>query len=113
MLRLEEGDKEKIHEDMKQKYMDRKLKQPLDLPSAGSVFKNPEGHFAGSLIEEAGLKGASHGGAKISEKHANFIVNTGGAKASDVLYLIEKTEETIDKKFGISLEREIKLAGEF
>ena len=112
-LRLKEGDKQKIHEDMRQKYMSRKSSQPLDLPSAGSVFKNPDGDFAGRLIESAGLKGVAHGGAKISEKHANFIVNTGGAKAADVLCLIEKTEDIVNKNFGISLKREVRLAGEF
>ncbi len=113
VLQLKAGDKKKIHEKMKQNYMNRKSKQPLELPSAGSIFKNPEGDFAGRLIEAAGLKGSTHGGAKISEKHANFIVNRGGAKATDVICLIEKIEETVNKKFGITLRREIKLAGAF
>jgi len=113
VLQLKTGDKEKIHDDMKQKYINRKSKQPLELPSAGSIFKNPEGNFAGRLIEETGLKGAKHGGAEVSEKHANFIVNRGGAKATDVICLMETIEEAVNKKFGITLKREIKLAGEF
>ena len=86
----------------------RREKQPLEYPSAGSVFKRPEGAFAGKLIEDCGLKGFSIGGAAISVKHAGFIVNTGGATAHDVMSLIEYTKKTVYEKFGIMLECEIK-----
>ena len=93
-------------------YQDRrKALQPLEFPSAGSVFKNPPGHHAGRLIEAAGLKGKRIGGAMISEKHANFIVNTGGATAKDVLALLHMTQETIQKETGIELEPEIQVVG--
>jgi len=85
--------------------------QPLDIPSCGSVFKNPEGDFAGRLIEAAGLKGAREGGAQISPVHANFIANTGGAHASDVLALIERARESVFESSGIRLETEVKILG--
>lgn len=89
----------------------RKQNQPLDYPSAGSVFKNPPDEYAGRLIENAGLKGKRIGGAMISEKHANFIVNTGGAIAKDVLDLIYLTQAEVKKRTGIDLEPEIKVIG--
>lgn len=85
----------------------RKDKQPLEFPSAGSVFKRPDGYFAGKLIEDAGLKGLRFGGAEVSEKHAGFIVNRGGATEADVLRLIEHIQVTVKELFGVSLEREI------
>ena len=85
----------------------RKTKQPLEYPNAGSVFKRPEGAFPGALIEQAGLKGLRIGGAEISEKHANFIVNRGGATASDILSLIRTAQNEVYKQFGIMLETEI------
>lgn len=91
----------------------RRDKQPLAFPSAGSVFKRPEGHFAGALIEQAGLKGFSIGGAQVSEKHAGFIINTGGATAADVMHLIEHIKDTVYKKDGVMLECEIKMLGKF
>jgi len=91
----------------------RKENQPLDFPNAGSIFKNPEGEIAGKLIETAGLKGATIGGAKISERRANFIVNLGSAKAIDVLNLIEKTRTEVKKKHKIDLEPEIRIVGKF
>lgn len=112
-LRLIEGEKERIGEKMRQSYKLRKENQPLEIPSAGSIFKNPEGESAGRLIEKAGLKGYRVGGAAVSARHANFIVNLGNAKAENVLALIEKIENTVSNKFGINLEREIKLVGEF
>ncbi len=90
----------------------RKQNQPLDYPSAGSVFKNPQDEYAGRLIENAGLKGKRIGGAMISEKHANFIVNTGGAMAKDILDLICLTQAEVKKLTGIELEPEIKVIGE-
>lgn len=89
----------------------RKAKQPLHLPSAGSTFKRPPGHFAGALIEEAGLKGAMRGGAQVSPLHAGFIVNAGGATCSDVLELIAHIQETVQARFGILLEPEVHVVG--
>ena len=89
----------------------RASKQPLSYPSAGSVFKRPDGFFAGKLIEDAGLKGVSVGGAKVSELHAGFIINTGGAKASDVVRLIEIIKKAVFESSGVMLEEELKLIG--
>lgn len=89
----------------------RKEKQPLDKPSCGSVFKRPLGGFAGAFIEECGLKGLKHGDAAISDKHANFILNLGKAKSSDIKWLIDKVIETIFKEKGVRLEPEVKLIG--
>ena len=86
--------------------------QPWSLPNAGSIFKNPPGHSAGKLIEDAGLKGLRFGAAQVSEKHGNFIVNTGGAKASDVHSLIALVHNNVKDRFGISLELEIRMIGE-
>ena len=92
----------------------RKEKQPLSYPSAGSTFKRPEGYFAAKLIEDAGLKGASVGGARVSEKHSGFIINqTGAATAADVCALIDKVKETVFRKFGVELQCEIKKIGDF
>ena len=85
----------------------RKSKQPLEYPNAGSVFKRPEGAFPGALIEQAGLKGFRIGGAEISEKHANFIINRGGATAEDILRLTEAVQKEVYRKFGILMETEI------
>ena len=89
----------------------RKSKQPLDLPSAGSTFKRPEGYYAGALIQECGLKGAKIGGAMVSEKHAGFIVNAGNATAQDTASLIHLIKNQVYKKRGILLECEIKPLG--
>ncbi len=113
ILRLESGDAEKIREYMRELSERRVSKQPLDKPSAGSTFKRPEGHFAGSLIEQAGLKGYSVGGACVSEKHAGFVVNTGGATAADVCRLIEHIQKTVYEMSGVMLEPEVKTVGEF
>ena len=88
-------------------------KQPLDMPSAGSTFKRPEGYFAGKLIMDAGLRGFSVGGAQISEKHCGFVVNTGKATANDVLTLIREVQKRVRDKFGVELETEVKFLGEF
>ncbi|WP_296008915.1 UDP-N-acetylmuramate dehydrogenase [uncultured Adlercreutzia sp.] len=87
----------------------REEKQPLDLPSCGSAFKRPEGHFAGKLIQDAGLQGLSVGGAQVSEKHAGFIVNTGGATAADVFALIAEVQARVLADSGVSLEPEVRL----
>lgn len=93
-------------------YMQRRLaKQPLQYPSAGSVFKRPQGFFAGSLIEQAGLKGAQIGGARVSELHAGFIINTGGATCADVLALIAHIQERVLAHSGVMLQPELKIIG--
>jgi len=89
----------------------RKEKQPLEYPSAGSTFKRPEGYFAGALIQEAGLKGKQIGGAQISEKHAGFVVNVGGATARDVKELIRVAQETVKGQTGVTLEPEVRVLG--
>ena len=109
---LKRGDSDMIALRMEDYYTRRKEKQPLNKPSAGSVFKRPEGHFAGALIEQCGLKGLREGGAVVSEKHAGFIVNAGGATCADVLRLIEKIQEIVLRETGVRLEREVKLVGE-
>lgn len=91
-------------------YMERrKLKQPLDFPSAGSTFKRPEGYFAGALIQECGLKGASVGGAQVSEKHAGFVINKGGATSNDIKQLIEMVSEKVKLEKGVTLEPEVRI----
>jgi UDP-N-acetylmuramate dehydrogenase len=100
-----------IEEKMKQLLKRRRETQPLTYPNVGSVFKNPEGSFAGRLIEEAGLKGAISGEAQISEKHGNFIINRGGATARDVVALIKKAGRRIEQERGITLELEVKIVG--
>jgi UDP-N-acetylmuramate dehydrogenase len=92
--------------------IERRQRQPLDMPSAGSVFRNPPGDYAGRLIEKAGLKGKRIGGAMISQKHANFIVNTGGAKAEEVIALIDLARNKVKEETGIMLETEIRIVGE-
>ncbi len=92
---------------------DRENKHPLEYPSAGSVFKNPEGHASWKLINDAGLRGFQIGGAKISEKHTNFIINTGSATSSDIYRLIRHVQEEVEKKFGVHLEPEVRMLGEF
>ena len=87
----------------------RRASQPLDLPSAGSTFKRPQGGFAAALIDQAGLKGFSIGGAQVSEKHAGFVVNAGGATCADVLALIKKVQDTVFTATGVTLEPEVKI----
>ncbi len=106
-LKLTEADMEAIFSTMTKNMTSRKEKQPLEYPSAGSTFKRPEGYFAGKLIEDSGLKGYRVGGAQISEKHAGFTVNRGGAASKDVLELIELTKEAVKKNYGVELECEI------
>ena len=89
----------------------RRSKQPLDLPSAGSTFKRPEGYFAAALIEQCGLKGVGIGGAQVSEKHAGFVVNRGGATADDVRQLMELIQDTVHRETGVTLEPEVKFLG--
>ena len=103
------GCKQKIKSEMVDIIEKRRSKQPLEYPSAGSVFKRPEGYYAGALIEQCGLKGRSVGGAQLSEKHAGFIVNRGGATCEDVKRLIEIIKENVYNRFGVMLETEIKM----
>ena len=91
----------------------REAKQPLDMASAGSTFKRPEGYFAGKLIMDAGLRGARVGDAQVSEKHCGFVVNTGRASAKDVLGLIEHVQAEVKAQFGVDLEPKIRMIGEF
>jgi len=108
---LQKGDKTQIRAAMAEYAQRRNDKQPLEYPSCGSVFKRPEGHFAGALIEQAGLKGFSIGGAQVSEKHAGFIINTGGATAADVCAVIEHVRKVVHENSGIWLECEMKTLG--
>ena len=108
-LRLKQDDREIIISEMSKNMTSRRMKQPLELPNAGSIFKRPEGHFAGKLIEDCNLKGYTIGGAQVSEKHAGFIVNIGGAKATDIKALIEVIKRTVYEKYNIMLECEIKM----
>ena len=106
-MKLTSGETETIKAKMRELAGFRTAKQPLNLPSAGSVFKRPEGYYAGKLIDDCGLKGYKIGGAQVSEKHCGFIVNTGGATASDVLLLIEHIQNAVKIQFGVDLETEI------
>ena len=108
VLKFQKGDSEAIRGRMEELKMQRVTKQPLDLPSAGSTFKRPEGYFAGALIEQCGLKGFAVGGACVSEKHAGFIVNKGGATCADVEALIRAIQDTVFQATGVELEPEIR-----
>lgn len=112
-LELEHGIREAIDDRMKELAEARRSKQPLEYPSAGSTFKRPEGYFAGKLIMDAGLRGYSVGGAQVAEKHCGFVINKGGATASDVVELIRDVQHDVDDKFGVTLEPEVKMLGEF
>lgn len=112
-LMLQEKDEAQIRlvmEDLKNRRIE---KQPLNFPSAGSTFKRPEGYFAGKLIMDAGLRGYSVGGAQVSEKHCGFVVNKGGATASDVVKLMNDVRDKVMEEFGVELEPEVKMIGEF
>lgn len=108
-MRLKYGNASEIEARMRENLAKRKASQPVELPSAGSYFKRPEGDFAGRLIEECGLKGETVGGAQVSPKHAGFIVNIGGASFYDVLALEEKIKERVMSRFGVMLCREVRL----
>lgn len=110
---LNKDEKDLIRERISDFTKRRVSKQPIEKPSAGSVFKRPEGYFAGTLIEEAGLKGFSIGDAQVSEKHAGFIINKGSAKACEVLELIKHIQKTVYERNGVNLETEVKFIGEF
>jgi UDP-N-acetylmuramate dehydrogenase len=112
-FRYEKEDATLLKERMNDILSLRSKKQPLNYPSCGSVFKRPPGYYAGALIEEAGLKGERIGDAMVSPKHAGFILNTDKAKAADVFRLIRRIENRVWERFGVKLEREVKLIGEF
>lgn len=111
-MQLEKGHHSAIASQMEELMNRRREKQPYDMPSAGSVFKRPEGYFAGTLIEQCGLKGKTVGGAQVSPKHAGFIVNTGGATCRDVQELIAMIQERVLRETGVQLECEVRACGE-
>ena len=108
-FRLEPGDPVAIETRMKELAAKRQEKQPLEYPSAGSTFKRPEGYFAAALIDQCGLKGLTVGGAQVSEKHAGFVINRGGATCSDILTLVEQIRERVKSSTGVELELEVKI----
>ena len=111
LLELREGDREQIVSAMDEIRRKRQEKQPLELPSAGSTFKRPEGYYAGALIDEAGLRGYRVGGAQVSEKHCGFVVNAGGATARDIIELIENVQQIVFENSGVRLEPEVRMLG--
>ena len=110
-MKLEPGDGEAIRGRMEELARRRREKQPLEWPSAGSTFKRPEGHFAAALIDQCGLKGLTVGGAQVSEKHAGFVINRGGATAEDVRRLMELVQERVFRATGVELEPEVRFLG--
>ena len=113
VMELKEGDLEEIQARMAELTVQRKTKQPIEYPSAGSTFKRPEGYFAGKLIQDAGLHGFQVGGAQVSEKHCGFVINAGGATAADVMNLMQQVSDKVKEQFGVTLEPEVKRIGEF
>lgn len=111
-LELQEGNQDEILAKMADLTNRRETKQPLEYPSAGSTFKRPPGYFAGTLIDQTGLKGLTVGGAQVSKKHAGFVVNIGGATAQDVLDLIKEVQDRVYKAHGVKLYPEVKMIGE-
>ena len=102
-----------IRSEMKELNEKRAEKQPLQYPSAGSTFKRPEGYFAGKLIMDAGLRGYQVGGAQVSEKHCGFVINKGDATAADICQLMQDVSDKVQAQFGVVLEPEVKMIGEF
>ena len=111
-IELKPGNPEEIKARMDDFRHKRNDKQPVNFPSAGSFFKRPEGHFAGKLIDDAGLRGVSIGGAQVSEKHCGFIVNKGGATADDIMKLMHLVQDAVMTKYGVMLEPEVKIFGD-
>lgn len=111
-ITLKPGNPDKIKEKMSELMMQRNSKQPVELPSAGSTFKRPEGYFAGKLIDDSGLRGYKVGQAQISPKHCGFVVNNGGATAEEVITLINNVSDTVMEKYGVRLEPEVRIIGE-
>lgn len=112
-MELEQGDEEAIRRQMEDLAFQRKSKQPLEYPSAGSTFKRPEGYFAGKLIQDAGLRGFQVGGAQVSEKHCGFVINRDHATAADVMQLCREVQKRVQDQFGVTLEMEVKTLGKF
>ena len=112
-MKLQSGREEEILSSMKELNKKRVEKQPLNFPSAGSTFKRPEGYFAAKLIEDAGLKGYTVGGAKVSEKHSGFVINFDHATAKDVCTLMQDVQRIVKEKFDVSLEPEVRMIGRF
>lgn len=110
-LRLPRGNKAEIEDRLAELTKKRTSKQPLEFPSAGSFFKRPEGYFAAKLIEDAGLKGLSVGGAQVSSKHCGFVINTGNATTDDIVDLMHLVQNTVFDKFGVKLEPEVRIIG--
>lgn len=108
---LSRGDKTQIRDRMNELAGARKEKQPLEYPSAGSTFKRPEGYFAGKLIQDAGLRGYTVGGAQVSEKHCGFVINRGNATAEEILFLITQVRKKVKQQFGVDLEPEVRMLG--
>lgn len=113
VLELQPGNAEKIRAVMDELASKRKEKQPLEYPSAGSTFKRPAGHFAGKLIQDAGLRGFTVGGAQVSEKHCGFVINRDHATSADILSLCRQVQDQVKAQYGVDLELEVKLLGEF
>lgn len=113
VMELRKGNSEDIQARMDELSVQRRTKQPIEYPSAGSTFKRPEGYFAGKLIQDANLRGYTVGGAQVSEKHCGFVINTGSATAADVMQLIQDVSDKVQGKFGVPLEPEVKRIGEF
>ena len=107
-MTLQPGDRQAIMDRMQELAEQRKSKQPLEYPSAGSMFKRPEGFFAGKLIQDAGLAGYSVGGAQVSEKHCGFVINRGNATAEDVRELVRQVADRVEQTFGVRLEPEVR-----
>ena len=112
-FKLAHGDRQSIDSKMAELKEQRVTKQPLEYPSAGSTFKRPEGHFAGKLIQDAGLRGYRVGGAQVSEKHCGFVINTYQATSTDIAVLIKDVQKKVSDTFGVDLETEVKFIGEF
>ena len=111
VIHLQPGTREEISAEMKDLAERRRSKQPLEYPSAGSMFKRPQGYYAGKLIQDAGLAGFSVGGAQVSEKHCGFVINTGNASCRDVRHLVQLVAEKVDDVFGVVLEPEVRYLG--
>lgn len=111
-LRLRDGDYNTIKAEMQDYNARRREKQPLDYPSAGSTFRRPQGYFAGKLVQDAGFKGYSVGGAQVSPKHSGFVINRGDATAKDIITLIETIQQGVKERFGVTLQTEVIIVGE-
>ena len=113
VMELKEGNLEEIQARIDELSLQRRTKQPIEYPSAGSTFKRPEGYFAGKLIQDTNLRGYQVGGAQVSEKHCGFVINAGGATAADVMQLMQDVSDKVNAQFGVTLEPEVKRIGEF